>query len=155
MTLHQYGISVFFSQTSFPGEKVGWSQNAGCFLRLSWALRHLTTNVARRFTNLWHIVLSWVENSNWEIENEWLIKCLTNIDWLIDHSIIIDQLIDGWMDEWMVGLIYWLIDWLIDWLSKWFRMNNHISSVPGKGSQYSATVHFNWVLVFFWLKQTL
>ena len=115
MTLHQYGISVFFSQTSFPGEKVGWSQNAGCFLRLSWALRHLTTNVARRFTNLWHIVLSWVENSNWEIENEWLIKCLTNIDWLIDHSI--DQSIDGWMDEWMVGLIYWLIDWLIDWVS--------------------------------------
>ena len=117
MTLHQYGISAFFSQTSFTAEKLVGSQNVGCFLRLSWALRHLTTNVVRRFTNLWHIVLSWVENSNWEIENEWLIKCLTNcfgnnIDWLIDHSI--DQLIDGWMDEWMVGLIYWLIDWVSD-----------------------------------------
>ena len=143
-----------FLRHHFPGKKLVGSQNVGCFLRLSLALRHLTTNVVRRFTNLWHNVFPWVENNNWKIENEWLIKCLTNcfgnnIDWLIDHSI--DQSIHGWMDEWMVGLIYWLIDWV----SEWFRMNNHVSSVPGKGSQYSATVHFNWVLVFFWLKQTL
>ena len=34
MTLHQYGISAFVSQTSFGGETSGRSLNVGCFLRL-------------------------------------------------------------------------------------------------------------------------
>ena len=60
LKLHQYGISAFFSQTSFTGEKVGWVTKCWLFSQAIMSpetFDYQCSEKVHKF-NLWHIVLS-------------------------------------------------------------------------------------------------